>query len=330
MNIKDLDSIFDFIQCVAKKNRPIRIAFYGGEPMVQYPLVQYAIKKGHTLWADNVIFSISTNGTILTPDKINWLVAHNVELAISIDGTESFHDLHRVDANGKGSYRQVYEALSYIKAVYPEYLKSISLLMTLTSFRQLEKIAAEWHKDELLKDIAPSNIHGLTPNFAIGANRVDYEQVKSLYFHLLNVYEEHQDWLVLKVYLEQCIAYWKDRPIVNVEGATLMPTCMPINTKLYIDSKLQIGVCEKMADDYRIGSIYDGINWDKANAIVRDYYDKRKYRCAYCPAIRMCDMCLTAIEYDEKQWDILCHNERVYAKAFMWLFCEMAERGLIT
>lgn len=85
-----------------------------------------------------------------------------------------------------------------------------------------------------------------------------------------------------------------------------------------------------MADDYRIGTIYDGINWDKANAIVRDYYDKRKYRCAYCPAIRMCDMCLTAIEYDEKQWDILCHNERVYAKAFMWLFCEMAERGLIT
>lgn len=43
----------------------------------------------------------------------------------------------------------------------------------------------------------------------------------------------------------------------------------------------------------------------------------------------MCDMCLTAVEYEDAQWDILCHNEKVYAKVFMWLFCEMAEKGLI-
>ena len=36
-----------------------------------------------------------------------------------------------------------------------------------------------------------------------------------------------------------------------------------------------------------------------------------------------------AVEYSDEQWDILCHNERVYAQIFMFLYCEMAERGLI-
>jgi len=98
---------------------------------------------------------------------------------------------------------------------------------------------------------------------------------------------------------------------------------------LYIDANLQIGVCEKMSDNYRIGSIKDGIDWVKANSVVRDYYNKRVERCKDCSAVRMCNMCLTALEHTDEQWDILCHNEQVYTRVFMYLFCEMAERGLI-
>ena len=79
----------------------------------------------------------------------------------------------------------------------------------------------------------------------------------------------------------------------------------------------------------RIGNVKNGIDWKRANEIVEEYYHKRVERCKYCPAIRMCDMCLTAVEYSDEQWDILCHNERVYAQIFMFLYCEMAERGLI-
>lgn len=324
----DIDAIFDFIQHVTIK-RPLRIAFYGGEPLLKYSLVQYAIVKGLEIWKKDVVFSISTNGTVLTPDKIDWMVTHNVELAISIDGTEPFHNRHRVDSRGNGSYTKIYEALSYIQTSYQEYMKVVSLQMTLASYRQIQRIAEEWHNDPLLKKIAPSNIHGLAPNFANGVGKVKYDEVKELYLNLLDVYEKHQDWSVLKVFFEESIAYWKDRPILDAGKSIPMATCMPVNIKLYIDSKLQLGVCEKVADKYRIGNVYDGIDWKKANAMVREYYNKRVNRCTYCPAVRMCEMCLTAIEYTDEQWDILCHNERVYAKAFMLLFCEMAERGLI-
>ena len=177
MTQNDIDLILDFIQQETTQ-RPIRIAFYGGEPLLHFSLIEYAVKRGRERWQSEVAFSISTNGTLLTPEKVDWLVANNVELAISIDGTETFHNHNRVDSQGNGSYIKVYNALSYIKNTYPDYIQNIALQMTLPSFRNLAQIAKEWHKDDILKNIALSNIHGLSPNFNKGVEKVNYEQVK--------------------------------------------------------------------------------------------------------------------------------------------------------
>ena len=325
---RDIDVIYDFIQQIAG-NRRLRIAFYGGEPLLQYQLIQYAIIRGRERWGNNVDFSISTNGVLLNNEKIEWLSINSVELAISIDGTKVFHNKHRVDIMGNGSYERVYSALSHIKETYPEYIPCVLLQMTLVAFSDIIQIAREWNSDGLLKSFVLSNIHGLSPNFINGVKTVDYEETKQLYLHILDAYEKHQDWVVLKIFLDECLAYWKDRPIIDAGQSVPMATCMPINSKIYIDSQMQIGICEKVADKYRIGNVKNGIDWKRANEIVEEYYHKRVERCKYCPAIRMCDMCLTAVEYSDEQWDILCHNERVYAQIFMFLYCEMAERGLI-
>ena len=328
MTSSDIDEIYNFILSSTTK-RAIHIAFYGGEPLLLYPLIQYAIQRGHELFGNEVIFSVTTNGTILTPEKIDWLMAHYVELIISLDGTRTFHDRNRLYANGKGSFCKVHDALSYIKEKYERERNLVSLQMTLSSYREIDKIAEEWHNDSLLKDYVPSNIHGLAANFKQGVKKVEYENVKSFYMHLLDIYEHHQDWSVLRVLFEECIADWKDRPIMDAGFSIPMATCMPVNTKLYIDANKEIGVCEKMADIFRIGNIAKGIDWTKANGLVCKYYSRRVERCKQCPAVRMCDMCLTAMEYSEEQWDVLCHNVQVYTRVFMLLFCEMAERGMI-
>ena len=297
--------------------------------MLKYELVQYAVDRAYELWGKHVNFIISTNGTTLSRDRIDWLVSNNITLALSIDGTEPYHNLYRKDAANNGSYARLYKALSYIKKTYPEYAKCMTLIMTLASLDQIVDIAEAWHNDELLCDLSPTIMNSLAPNFSKGIYRADYEEVKAFYDKLLDVYEQHQDWLVLKKLLESCIAYWKERPIFEPSVFVPMATCLPNNTKLYVDSDLQIGICEKMSDNYRIGSIADGIDWNKANDIVQKYYKRRVGRCKDCPSVRMCNMCLTAIEHTDEQWDILCHNEQVYTRVFMYLFCEMAERGFI-
>ncbi|MBQ2980153.1 MAG: radical SAM protein [Bacteroidaceae bacterium] len=328
MDSRGIDEILAFIDSFTGK-RPIKLFIYGGEPLLNYNLVKYTIEKSRKRWSNDVSFTISTNGTTLTKERIDWLVANNIVLALSIDGTKPFHDSYRVDAQGNGSYTRVYDALKYIKTTYPEYAKEMSLIMTLASFDKIVDIAEAWHNDEILHDMSPTMMNSLAPNFSQGVDRADYEEVKEFYDTLLDTYEKHQDWVVLRKLLESCVAYWKERPIFEPSSAVPMATCLPNNTKLYIDSNLQIGVCEKMSDNYRIGNIKDGIDWVKANSVVRDYYNKRVERCKDCSAVRMCNMCLTAMEYTDEQWDILCHNELVYTRVFMYLFCEMAERGLI-
>lgn len=328
MESNDIDSILDFIDNVSP-DRAIRISFYGGEPLLQYKLIRYTVDLGYKKWGNKVTFSISTNGVLLTPAIIDWILANNIELAISIDGAEEYHDKHRIDISGNGSFSKIKSALSYIKANYSKSYWDITIMMTLPSFKSIGEIAESWHNEPLLKSLSPTMINGLAPNFASGVEMVEYDEVCSAYTNLLDLYHKHPDWNVLRVFFNQCIAYWKDRPIISPHGSVPMATCMPINTKLFIDSDLQIGVCEKISDKYRIGDIKTGINWEKANSIVYEYYNKRVERCRHCPSVRMCDMCLTAIEYTDEQWDILCHNEQVYTRVFMYLFCEMAERGMI-
>ena len=328
MESKDIDSIFEFIE-VLSPNRNIRISFYGGEPLLNYTIIQYAVDLGYMKWGDKVTFSISTNGVLLTPIVIDWIIAKNVELAISIDGTEEFHDKHRIDKRENGSFPKIKTALLYLKTNYPEYYYGITIMMTLPSFRSIGKIAEAWHNEPLLKELSPSMINGLAPNFSSGVEKIEYEDILSVYSSLLDSYHKHPEWNVLRVLFNQCISYWKKRPIVSPHGAVPMATCMPINTKLFVDSNLQIGVCEKISDKYRIGDVKIGIDWNRTNTIVKEYYNKRVERCRYCPSVRMCDMCLTAVEYTDEQWNVLCHNEQVYTRLFMYLFCEMAERGLI-
>ena len=328
MSASDIDSVYDFIDEQAP-GRSIRISFYGGEPLTDFSLVQYAVERGYGRWGDKVTFSISTNGVLLRPEVCDWIIANKVELAVSVDGTERYHDRNRVDVSGMGSFSRIYRALEYIKERYPQYFRSITVLMTSSSSDDICQIAEDWHNDPLLREISPAMINGLAPNFSVGVRTVEYEDLKEKYTRWLDLYQQHPDWNILKVFFNQCIAYWKDRPILAPEGTVPMATCLPHNSKLYIDSSLNIGVCEKISDSYRIGNVRTGVDWGKANSVVEEYYSKRVDRCRFCPAVRMCDMCLTAVEHNCQEWDILCHNERVYTRLYMYLFCEMAERGLL-
>lgn len=330
MSADDIDAIYEFIKGIVK-SKDLKIAFYGGEPLTNLSLLKYAIEKSSVFFQGfNLSVSISTNGVLLTPYTIDWLIERNVRIDISIDGYKQIHDRQRINVTGNGSFDYVYKALSYIKQQHPQYLKeNVLLLMTLTSLSDLETIARHWAKDEILCNLAPTKISSLAPNFKVGVTECDYEELVEKYLELLNCYERHRDWIVLQMFFEQCIAYWINRPIFDANDSFPMSTCLPISNKLYVDADMKIGVCEKMADCYRIGDVSNGIDWKEANSIVSSYYKKRKYRCRKCPAVRMCNLCLTAIEFNDEQWNTLCHNEKVFMKIAFRIFCEMAERDLI-
>ncbi|MDB4912588.1 MAG: hypothetical protein JWM95_232 [Gemmatimonadetes bacterium] len=82
--------------------------FHGGEPLL-FPLrrferlVQLLAEIGQARGC-KMEFSITTNGTLVTPEWARAFQKHGVEVAVSIDGTEAMHDRARLTRRGLGSH----------------------------------------------------------------------------------------------------------------------------------------------------------------------------------------------------------------------------------
>ena len=92
------------------KSRKRQITFYGGEPLFEWEDLQKTVIETRRIWPSiKVDFSIVTNCTLLTEDKIDWILKNGVGIQVSIDGLPEAQDTFRVDAAGKGSSGVVFE-----------------------------------------------------------------------------------------------------------------------------------------------------------------------------------------------------------------------------
>ena len=63
-----------------------RIEFWGGEPLVYWKALEYLIPKMREKFSKDVSFSMISNGSLLTREKVDQLVKWRVSLTISHDG----------------------------------------------------------------------------------------------------------------------------------------------------------------------------------------------------------------------------------------------------
>jgi uncharacterized protein len=85
----------------------IHITFFGGEPLLNKPVLKQAIAYSQQLGAErgkNVTYSMTTNGTLLDDEVIDLIKQYNFGLMVSIDGPPEVHDAVRPFAHGEGSF----------------------------------------------------------------------------------------------------------------------------------------------------------------------------------------------------------------------------------
>ncbi|QCB47665.1 radical SAM protein [Hydrogenophaga sp. PAMC20947] len=103
----------------ADRAAPVTIGFLGGEPLLNRTLVHsvvaHAARAGGERGFD-VRFSITTNGTTLTPSDIDLLQAHRFAVTVSIDGGADVQDAQRPDKRGRGSFNRLAEHIAPLLA----------------------------------------------------------------------------------------------------------------------------------------------------------------------------------------------------------------------
>lgn len=87
--------------------------FFGGEPLLNWPVVRetilYAERRAASL-GGQVRFTLTTNGLALTPARLAFLDQHGVDLIVSVDGRPAVHDAVRRTISGRPTWSRAVRA----------------------------------------------------------------------------------------------------------------------------------------------------------------------------------------------------------------------------
>jgi His-Xaa-Ser system radical SAM maturase HxsB len=96
MDLATAKKTVDFI--FQTPNPTICIEFQGGEPLLNWPVVkfitEYAQAKAKAT-GRKLLMSLVCNFTLMTEEKLDWLLAHEVSLCTSLDGPADLHNKNR-------------------------------------------------------------------------------------------------------------------------------------------------------------------------------------------------------------------------------------------
>jgi uncharacterized protein len=150
---------FDMTKDIAKKtvdfifqtpSEAITIEFQGGEPLLNWDIVQYIIEysqEKNKIFRKSLILTMVSNLSNMTDDKLRYLIDNNVDICTSLDGPKELHNKNRPISNGS-NYDDV---VFWIKKINKKYdklgsEKKIGALVTLTkeSLRYPKEIIDEY------------------------------------------------------------------------------------------------------------------------------------------------------------------------------------------
>ena len=106
------EAAVEYIIAHSKGRKHCEIDFFGGEPLVNLPVVKHVteyVRRREKETGKIFKLTLTTNGLLLGEDVRNWLNENHVSLVLSLDGRKEVHDRMRPDAGGNGTYDRVLE-----------------------------------------------------------------------------------------------------------------------------------------------------------------------------------------------------------------------------
>jgi uncharacterized protein len=110
MSLETANRAVDLLLSQAGDGGKANLAFLGGEPLVNRPVIQAVTRRAAALAESRGIalsFSITTNGTLLTQADAAFFEAHSFAVTVSLDGPRELHDRLRPYKSGAGSFERI-------------------------------------------------------------------------------------------------------------------------------------------------------------------------------------------------------------------------------
>ncbi len=293
---KAIDTFYDLVLSPNQRERfPYRvISYYGGESLLEWKALLHSVKYalGHSKANQlDITFNMTTNATLLTPEKVDTLVKFGFQIDISLDGPKNENDRFRNFTNGKGTFHDIMKNVSYIYKNYPDYYKrNVQFAVTLHPDHDLKQI-----EKFFLENSALFNENNVRINDLKGSNLTHenwLEGRKTLNRKKFNTLRK-DGWFCRKVFNYPVESVIKDRGTIFLAFKdNFTRTCFPGGSKLFVDTEGVFHICEKMNRYFPMGSVYDGLNIPK----IKEFFEQWRtlileQKCWECNYLNFCPFC---------------------------------------
>ena len=155
MNWITAKEAIDFLKAHSNEKKKVYIAFYGGEPLLEFELIRKCVHYAQSIMPGKEIeYSMTTNGTLLNKEVIEYLVKNNFKITVSIDGPKEVHDRSRHFADtDKGSFDVILENLRYFREKHLKfYEKNVGFNSVVSTEYNFSCSDDFFKEEELFKD----------------------------------------------------------------------------------------------------------------------------------------------------------------------------------
>jgi len=132
MDEETAKKVVDFI--FQTPSKVLTIEFQGGEPLLNFPIIQYIIEYSEKLnkkYKKDLVYTLVTNLTLMQEDILKYLIKHRVGICTSLDGPKEVHDKNRKYLSGRGTYDNV---VHWIKDIRTQFAYNVNALPVITKF----------------------------------------------------------------------------------------------------------------------------------------------------------------------------------------------------
>lgn len=318
-------SAIDFYHRQNKEAVDIRpgIGFYGGEPLLNFELIKQSVDYAKDLvWRHplGIHWNITTNGSLLTEEIINYLVENSFGITISIDGPAFEHNKNRLFASGKPTFKQVLKKISLLYKIAPRnYYRSHVLVNCVfspdTDLLAVNEFFVKNH--ELFFNVMTSSVRSGHETFFL-EHPVNPDQRKfqidTLFRHYVEAHicsesfdPENSNNIFTRALFERDFVKLHKRELFNnaLDQVEVSPACFPGKRKLFVDVEGNLHICERVNRTYPIGDVFNGYDTNRVTSIVNDYSRvMNSEQCRSCWAFRFCGLCYSPLLEDSGIADV--------------------------
>lgn len=300
----------DFLLNHSKNEYELTLGFYGGEPLLNFPLIKKCIEyMEKNSIGKKCRYVMTTNLTLLNEEIAAYVIDKKFILTVSIDGPKEVHNKsRRFVSSNLGSFDTVIKNLKLLYEKNAEYYrKNIQFSTVMTTKDGFDKINVFFMGNDLFKNA--------DFNAVIVSNIYSKEKIK-----VQEKFMIERRYSILKMFLEKLgfCSEEETKSISNDEINELIDIysrveklsyqeiperwhhggpCVPGIKRLFLNTDGNFYPCEKVCENDQnavIGDIENGISIEKAKKMM-NIEQLMANKCRNCWAYAYCKICVMQI-----------------------------------